>query len=55
MGGSSGLNAMMYVRGNKRDHDEWARITNNSIWSGNSVLKFFKKQEDYHGIFKTCK
>ena len=54
MGGCSGLNAMMYVRGNKADYDEWAKLTNDPIWSGKSILKFFKKQEDYHGKFPNC-
>ena len=55
LGGSSGINAMMYIRGNKKDYDEWASLTNDPIWSGESVLKFFKKQEDYRGNFHSGK
>lgn len=57
MGGSSSLNAMMYVRGNKWDYDNWAALGNHG-WRYADVLPFFKKAEnnetfthdDYHGV-----
>ncbi|XP_051156130.1 glucose dehydrogenase [FAD, quinone]-like [Leptopilina boulardi] len=45
MGGTSSINGMMYVRGNKEDYDNWARLGNLG-WSFNDVLPFFIKSED---------
>jgi choline dehydrogenase len=49
LGGCSSINAMLYLRGQARDYDEWARITGDAAWSWNSVLPVFKKSEDYFG------
>ncbi|KAL7288999.1 hypothetical protein TKK_0016956 [Trichogramma kaykai] len=45
MGGSSVLNYMMYIRGNKQDYDEWAALGNEG-WSYEEVLPYFKRSED---------
>ncbi|XP_046386910.1 glucose dehydrogenase [FAD, quinone]-like [Ischnura elegans] len=44
LGGSSTLNAMLYVRGNKKDYDGWAALGNEG-WGYEEVLKYFKKSQ----------
>ncbi|OXU31834.1 hypothetical protein TSAR_008283 [Trichomalopsis sarcophagae] len=45
MGGSSTINDMWYVRGNKQDYDDW-KSSGNKGWSWEEVLPYFKKSED---------
>ena len=52
LGGSSSINAMVYIRGNRVDYDSWG-----PGWTYDEVLPYFKKSEDnergeseYHGV-----
>ncbi len=48
LGGSSSINGMIYMRGQKNDYDDWAKITGDNSWSWENVLPFFIKTEDYY-------
>ncbi len=47
LGGSSSINAMLYLRGQARDYDEWAQLTGDDGWSWRNVLPLFMKVEDH--------
>jgi choline dehydrogenase-like flavoprotein len=56
LGGSSSINAMIYIRGNRADYDAWAAAGFDG-WSYDDVLAYFKRSEDnergedtYHGV-----
>ena len=55
MGGSSAINAMLYVRGNAWDYDNWAAMGCDG-WAFDDVLPYFKRSEsnerggsEFHG------
>ena len=45
LGGSSGINAMVYIRGHRVDYDGWA-ASGAEGWSYDEVLPYFKKSEN---------
>jgi choline dehydrogenase len=46
LGGSGSINAMIYVRGQRRDFDDWA-ARGNPGWSFDDVLPWFKRLESH--------
>jgi choline dehydrogenase len=46
LGGSSSINAMVYVRGQPGDFDDWA-AAGNPGWSYRELLPYFRKLEDH--------
>jgi choline dehydrogenase len=44
LGGSTSINAMIYIRGNRQDYERWASLGNDK-WGYDEVLPFFKKAE----------
>ena len=48
LGGSSSINAMVYVRGQHADFDDW-RAAGNPGWGWQDVLPYFRKLEDWAG------
>lgn len=56
LGGGSAVNAMVYIRGQKQDYDDWNIELGNADWSYNDMLPHFTAMEDnenlgapYHG------
>jgi choline dehydrogenase len=48
LGGSSSINAMVYVRGQPADFDDWA-AAGNPGWSWRELLPYFRRLEDHPG------
>ncbi|HEY5210976.1 MAG TPA: choline dehydrogenase [Stellaceae bacterium] len=46
LGGTSAINGMVYIRGNRHDFDGWA-ANGAEGWNYDSVLPYFKKSENY--------
>lgn len=48
LGGSSSINAMVYVRGQRQDFDDW-QAEGNPGWGWEDVLPHFRSMEDFNG------
>jgi choline dehydrogenase-like flavoprotein len=48
IGGSSAINAMIYMRGQREDYDGWRQM-GLAGWGWDDVLPYFLKHEDYYG------
>jgi choline dehydrogenase len=48
VGGSSSINGMIYMRGQSRDYDHWARLTGDDTWTWANVLPAFRQHEDHY-------
>lgn len=46
LGGSSAINGLLYLRGQRQDYDSWRQMGNEG-WSYDDVLPFFRKAEDF--------
>ncbi len=49
LGGCSSINGMIYMRGQARDYDQWARLTGDDSWCWTNSLPDFMRHEDHHG------
>ncbi|HEY6519276.1 MAG TPA: GMC family oxidoreductase N-terminal domain-containing protein [Roseiarcus sp.] len=52
VGGSSAINAMIYMRGQAADYDGWRQLGLTG-WGWDDVLSYFIRQEDHHGGLTT--
>ncbi|MCT4557626.1 MAG: GMC family oxidoreductase N-terminal domain-containing protein [Pelagimonas sp.] len=50
LGGCSSINGMIYMRGQARDYDNWARLTGEEAWTWENCLKDFKAHEDHYKL-----
>src|SRR6185436_1227881 len=48
LGGCSSINGMIYMRGQARDYDHWARLTGDDEWRWENALPCFKQHEDHY-------
>ena len=52
LGGSSSINGMIYMRGQKEDYNNWAELTDNEDWMWDNLLPLWMSHENYHGFDK---
>ncbi|MFO1323953.1 MAG: GMC family oxidoreductase N-terminal domain-containing protein [Burkholderiales bacterium] len=48
LGGSSSINGMIYMRGQREDYDAWADVAGDDSWRWDAVLPLFRKSEDHY-------
>ncbi len=49
LGGSSSINAMMYIRGHPEDYNRWEREYGATGWAWQEVERYYHKAEDWRG------
>ena len=52
LGGCSSINGMIYMRGQARDYDNWAKSTSDDTWNWKNALDAFKAHEDHYRLDK---
>jgi choline dehydrogenase len=50
LGGCSSINGMIYMRGQARDYDGWAKLTGDDAWTWDNALPDFKAHEDHYRL-----
>jgi choline dehydrogenase len=50
LGGCSSINGMIYMRGQARDYDAWARATSDEAWRWENCLPDFMAHEDHYQL-----
>ncbi|MBK8664362.1 MAG: GMC family oxidoreductase N-terminal domain-containing protein [Burkholderiales bacterium] len=50
LGGCSSINGMIYMRGQSRDYDQWARLTGEDAWRWDNCLPDFRAHEDHYKL-----
>ncbi|GAW35839.1 alcohol dehydrogenase [Roseovarius sp. A-2] len=50
LGGCSSINGMIYMRGQARDYDNWAKLSGEEAWNWGNSLRDFMAHEDHHKL-----
>lgn len=50
LGGCSSINGMIYMRGQARDYDNWAKLSGEDDWGWDSSLRDFKAHENHYKL-----
>lgn len=50
LGGSSGINYMLYVRGSARDYDDWALLAGSPAWSAAALAPYVRKHQTLEAL-----